>query len=145
VSPADRARPASPDAPNCWIDNGNGEHAEEGEETKKVPAGRPRIEFASYVLKIEEWEWSFSFGVNEMRNTEGPYSDFRHPHLRGDLVRRTRIEAEKVELTILPDHDLNEDKREGHEPKTVGSLEFHSGRLIVLLSCPRMSCPPFCK
>jgi hypothetical protein len=91
------------------------------ETRRKSRPGRPRIEFASYVLEIKEWDWSFSFGVNEMPNRDGPYSDFRHLHLRGNLVCPNRIKAENVELTFLPDHDLNEDKRERHEPKAVGS------------------------
>jgi hypothetical protein len=108
----------------------------------KSRPGRPRSEFASYVLEIKEWDWSFSFGVNAMRNRDGPYSDYRHLLLRGNLVRPTRIKAEKVDLTFLPDHDLNEDKRERHEPKAVGSLELHSGRLIGLLSIPSDVLPP---
>ena len=35
--------------------------------------GRPCIEFASYVLEIKEWDWSFSFGVNQMRNRDGAW------------------------------------------------------------------------
>ena len=109
---------------------------------RKSRPGRPRIEFASYVLEVKEWDWRFSFGVNEMRNKDGPYSDFRHLHLRGNLARPTRIKAEKVELIFLPDHDLNEDKRERHEPKAVGSLELHGWRLMGLLSTPSDVLPP---
>ena len=35
---------------------------------------------------------------------------------------------------MLPEHDLNEDKRERHEPKSVGSLRRYRGLMAGLLS-----------
>ena len=103
---------------------------------KKSRHRNPRAEFISYVLEIKEWDWSFSFGVNVRQDRDGPYFDFRHLHLRGTLIRPTRIKAERAELTFLPDHDLKEDKRERHEPKCVGSLQLYRGHLMGLLSIP---------
>jgi hypothetical protein len=105
---------------------------------KKTKARRerrrgPRDETVHYIFEIEEWDWGFMFGVNPMRDRDGPYSDYRHLHLRGNLLRPTKVKANEVEFTFLPHHDLNEGERDRHEPKAVGSLQLHRGRLTGLL------------
>ena len=103
---------------------------------RKRRRGRPRTEFADYVLEIKEWDWSFSFGINTMRNRDGPYHDFRHLQLRGTLLLPSKLKAEDVEFYIMPEHGLNEDKREGHEPKSVGAVSRHKGRFEASLWMP---------
>ena len=103
---------------------------------RKRRRGRPRTDFADYVLEIKEWDWSFSFSINSMRNRDGPYHDFRHILLRGTLLLPSKYRADGVKFRLLPDHRLNEDQREGLEPKTVGSVNRHRGKLEALLSMP---------
>jgi hypothetical protein len=106
------------------------------------PRGRSRDEPTYYVLEIKKWEWSFVFGVNAMPERDGPYSDYRHLQLWGNLLRPKRVKAQEVELAFLPRHDLNEGERERHEPKAVGSLQLYRGRLTGLLSIPSDALPP---
>jgi hypothetical protein len=92
---------------------------------RKRRRGRRHGKTIYYVFEIKEWDWSFMFGVNPMQNRGEPYSDYRHLQLRRNLVYPPKIQANEVELTFLPDHDLNEGERDRHEPTAVGSLNLY--------------------
>jgi hypothetical protein len=109
---------------------------------KKSRRRRPRDETVYYVFEIKEWDWSFMFGVNPIRDRGGPYSDYRHLQLHGNLICPAKIKANEVELTFLPDHDLNEGERDRHEPTAVGSLHLYRGRLTGLLPVPSDALAP---
>ncbi|MGD9668837.1 MAG: hypothetical protein AB7U75_07220 [Hyphomicrobiaceae bacterium] len=102
---------------------------------------REQDEPRTYVVRIEDWEWSLSFGVNNMSHRTDPYSDFRHLALRGKLLRPTSLKAETAELTLLPDPRLNWDQRQKDEPRCVGSLDLYDGQLRRLLSLPSDALP----
>ena len=107
---------------------------------KKAPRGRrrthPRNERVDYVLEIKDWDWSFSFGLNYKPERDGPYYDFRHLELRGDLIRPKKISASGAAFTLLPDLRLNEDQRDRHVWKGVGSVRRSRGTVSGLLSVP---------
>ena len=97
---------------------------------------RPTTEF--YVVHIERWDWSFSFGVNPSRkHFPEPYSDYRHLEVHGRLLRP---KAEMAGLTFLPRLDLDlaaaADLRASAEPKAVGSAHVRAGAFQGLLSMP---------
>lgn len=90
-----------------------------------------------YVVELSDWDWSFMFGVSNARNIDhGPYSDYRHLHLYGKLLRPANLKTASVELTFLPNPELNEARRDKHEPRFIGSLSLHHGKLDALLSMP---------
>ena len=97
---------------------------------------RPRTEVADYVLEIKDWNWDFSFGVNSMKDRDGPYHDFRHLQLRGTLLLPSKLKADGVEFYFMPEHSLNEDTRKDHEPKSVGSVSRHKGKFEASLWMP---------
>lgn len=67
---------------------------------------RPTTEF--YVVQIERWDWSFSFGMNPSRkHFPEPYSDYRHLEVHGRLLRPKTAKAEMAGLTFLPRLDLD--------------------------------------
>ncbi len=77
-----------------------------------------------YVMFIERWDWSYSFGLNPIRRESDPYMEFRHLTLFGALLRPLRLENEKAELTVIPSRDLDASNRfEREKPLGVGSLE----------------------
>lgn len=102
---------------------------------------REQDEPRTYVVRIEDWEWSLSFGVNNMSHRTDPYSDFRHLALRGKLLRPTNLKAETAELTLLPDPRLNWDQRQEDDSRCVGSLDLYDGQLRGLLSLPSDALP----
>jgi hypothetical protein len=117
-------------------------------ERTKNPANRKRArkkasaEAVYYVVEIEDWDWSLSFGLQSMRGHEDPYSDYRHLNMRGKLIRPSKLECHKVELSFLPDTRLNEDMRKQHTPVSVGSLNLCQGNMYGLLCIPSDAVSP---
>lgn len=95
---------------------------------------RVRLEdqVSCYILEIKDWDWSYSFGVNDPRHDDRPYSDFRHMQVRAKVLlpSKLRTKAEMAELTFMPDVPPSriETKVEQH-PLGVGYLDLHGGRL----------------
>lgn len=111
------------------------------EEKKKARSRKkrrkPHQEPVDYVVQIEAWDWSFSFGVNWSKHFTDPYMDFRHLQLTGRLLHPKKIKTEKAEVTLMPDARLNEARRQQNKPTGVGSLNLSSGTLTALLSMPQ--------
>lgn len=88
---------------------------------KKCRKRKRKIEeFEAYILAIEDWEWSYGFGINQTTYREGPYSDYRHLHLIGRLIAPARIKAEVAVVILMLEADLA-DRRYEEPPKSVGS------------------------
>lgn len=86
----------------------------------RIPSGSPPT---AYVVEIEKWNWSYTFGLNAVRGELDPFMDFRHLTVLGVLVRPRRMEGEEVEFTVIPAHDLNQVERLKHKnPLAVGTL-----------------------
>ena len=47
-----------------------------------------------YNIEITGWECEFSFGVNSQRDDDHLYSDHRHLHIHGRVLRPRRIKVE---------------------------------------------------
>ncbi|WP_431282965.1 hypothetical protein ACQW02_26765 [Humitalea sp. 24SJ18S-53] len=98
---------------------------------------RPTTEF--YVIQIDRWDWSFSFGVNPSRkHFPEPYSDYRHLEVHGRLLRPKAAKAEMAGLTFLPRLNLDlaavADLPSSMEPRAVGSAHVRAGAFQGLLS-----------
>ncbi|MGY8666169.1 hypothetical protein Q3C01_27990 [Bradyrhizobium sp. UFLA05-109] len=98
---------------------------------QKRPA-RPANVVACYILQIEDWDWSYSFGVNDPRYDERPYSDFRHMQVRAQVMLPTKLKAKAAtaELTFMPDVSRSriEAKVEQH-PLGVGYLDIRGSKI----------------
>jgi len=103
---------------------------------RKRRGSRGRDDPIYYVVEVAEWEWSLMFGVNQRPDRDGPYSDYRHLNLRGNLLYPARVKAREVEVTLMPDRRLNAGERERDEPHSIGSLRLYRGYLQVLLPMP---------
>jgi len=90
-----------------------------------------------YVTEIDDWGWSFSFGLDKSKYSNDPYSDYRHLEIRGSLLSPTNMKAEQVVLHLLPDTGLNEEHRRDNQPIAVGSLRLNDGTLQGLISMPQ--------
>jgi hypothetical protein len=97
---------------------------------------RQEEDYAFYVVGIADWEWAFSFGVDQTRFRKGPYMDFRHLHLRGQLIVPSSIRAEMVELILMPERIDSDARNDAPEPSSVGSVSLFRGRFEALLTIP---------
>ena len=102
---------------------------------KRRPRRKPLTPYC-YVVEIDGWDWSFSFGVNRSRIRDDPYMDFRHLEVTGPLLAPKKVKADRAELCIIPKLDLNQVARQADQPLAVGSLDLHGGRLHGYLSMP---------
>ncbi len=92
-----------------------------------------------YIVAIEDWDWSFLFMAGDHRFQERRYSDYRHLQIFGKLIRPTKMNAETVELTFLPDY-RNDERSSGPPAHLVGSIG--RGRFTALLTMPADVLPP---
>jgi hypothetical protein len=76
-----------------------------------------------YALRIQSWEWDYSFGIADTRLFPGEvYEDYRHLTIRGELTRPAALAGQKIGLTFVPQRDifqpaskfLNKPERVGH-------------------------------
>jgi hypothetical protein len=104
---------------------------------KKHSRRQPAEDHATYLVAIEDWDWSFSFGVNQGRHRTDPYWDCRHLNITGQLLQPKRVKAERAALYCMPDVHLNHAYRQDDEPNTTGSLTLHNGVLQALLPIPQ--------
>ncbi|MGO4565894.1 hypothetical protein AB4Z52_12665 [Rhizobium sp. 2YAF20] len=97
---------------------------------------RKPLEKPVYYTVVESWEWSYSFGVNHMTDNSDVYSDYRHLHLIGKLLRPSQTKADAVRLIFLPDNAYNRDQWHRHHRPHIGTLNLHRGQLDGLFSLP---------
>jgi hypothetical protein len=57
---------------------------------------RSRPAFCHYVVAIEGWDWSLSFGLSDPRHDPEPFRDYRHLQLRGSLLRPSQLNVSAV-------------------------------------------------
>jgi hypothetical protein len=95
-----------------------------------------------YVVAIESWEWSLSFGIDRTRNASEPYTDFRHLHLIGKLLRPTKLKEDTVRVVLLPDERYNRDHwdQQRHVP-SIGGIGFYRGSFEALCLLPADALP----
>jgi hypothetical protein len=110
---------------------------------KRTRAKAQRDEEVYFVVEITDWEWSFSFGVGWRRDIDRePYSDYRHLHIKGRLLRPSKIKAQEAELIFMPEAELNWSERANHQPQSVGLTQIYRGMFKPLLRMPGDSVAP---
>lgn len=88
---------------------------------------RPEVLTCTYILQIDNWEWSYSFGVNDPRYDDQPYSDYRHMVVRAKVLlpSKLKLKAELAELTFMPDVSASDlDTKPDRHPVGVGSIDL---------------------
>ena len=96
---------------------------------------------AYYHVQITGWDWDFSFSVNVSKYEDRQYSDYRHLHIHGMLLRPRRLNVETVDVTIFPDIEPAKMELRQDRPRAVGSLSIEGKRsertrLVGYLSMP---------
>lgn len=111
---------------------------------RKKHSRRQSAEYhATYLVAIEDWDWSFSFGVNQGRLASGrsilgllspagiwaPVAPYER--------ESPSVKAERPVLYCMLDVHLNHAYRQDDEPNTTGSLMVHNDVLQALLPIPQ--------
>jgi hypothetical protein len=94
---------------------------------KRRKLGRPRVERIDHVIEITNWHWDYMFGIDDTKYRTGPFNDFRHLVINGNLIRPSSIKASAVEVTCFPNVQLSERKSSDPPPKGVGWIS-HRGK-----------------
>jgi hypothetical protein len=81
-----------------------------------------RDEYVRYIIAIENWDWSYSLGLDDRKKSVDPYREYRHLKIGGKLLHPTISSVETVEVHLMPRHDLDQDRRKDDQPSAVGSL-----------------------
>ncbi|MBK3665079.1 hypothetical protein JJE66_28085 [Bradyrhizobium diazoefficiens] len=99
---------------------------------RKTQGGPLKVSSVCYILQIEDWNWSYSFGVNEPRYNGRTYGDYRHIVVRAEVLlpSKLKLKARTAELTFMPDVQLaNIEQKREHRPTGVGYIDVREARL----------------
>lgn len=102
---------------------------------------KPEIQYATYIIEVTHWDWSFSFGINTGSSFLGPYFDHRHIELKGLILEPKELKY-AVSFYMMPRQDLEEPYQPEEEPKAVGHINLQNHALRIYLSMPITALPP---
>lgn len=110
---------------------------------KKQKRGRKRIsdEFETYVVRLERFEPSYSFCLNQDRYQErdGVYSEYGHQTIHGKLISPEIKGVTAVEVTVIADRTLDRErfpKSPDYSPVAVGHARLVDRVLQISLFAP---------
>lgn len=113
---------------------------------RRAKPKRPRralhLEFQEYVVLITGWDWSYSLSLDTSRQRIEPYHEFKHLLIKGTLLKPTGVVTDQVEVTMLPDRNLDAERRRNHEPLSIGSLELRDNKMVGLMPIPMEALAP---
>jgi hypothetical protein len=93
-----------------------------------------------FVVPIERWNWSFSYGLNDVPGLRpGTYVDYRHLYVFGDFLRPRRLAGQRVELSFVPSGASEEPTSPPLvKPDRIGNLwsDPPRKRFLAVLSMP---------
>lgn len=98
-------------------------------------------EIVTYTVEIEDWDWSYSFGLNSPTDDDTCF-DFRHLYILGQVLRPTKLKAQKARITLLPTPEYDHGQRKDLKLLAVGALRLKPDELTGLLSIPADALAP---
>jgi hypothetical protein len=103
---------------------------------KKTRRRKPPEEFVDYVVEIESWDWSYWLALNTLRDPLDPYHEHRHLQIKGRMFRQTGLKTDRVEVSLFPTINLEEERRKELKPLALGALESYPDRIEATLGIP---------
>jgi hypothetical protein len=76
-------------------------------------------------------------GINRVKNHPGPYLDFRHLKLSCILLKPDKLKASAIDLTLMPDAQLNLGLRSADNANDVGSFYFPTASCMACFRHPQ--------
>jgi hypothetical protein len=104
---------------------------------------RKGTQWIQYLVAINEWDWSYSFGRDGTSIFPSRFAEYAHLELQGALLTAKAIKAQRVEVVLIPRHEYNADNREKDyrpdEEKRIGAaghISLRDGTIQALLTLP---------
>ncbi len=101
---------------------------------------QPVEEDQSFIFRIEDWEPSYSFGLNNSRLFDGPYWEHLELSLNGVFLSPERAKDRRAIVTLLADRDkaraVTDPAGCDWKPVCVGTLVIRGDRTGYLGSLP---------
>jgi len=92
--------------------------------------------FTRYIVEVNDWDWSFSFGLQRGRRSAEPYADYRHLHIEGIIKLPSGEGARSAHLIFMPDASLDRQVWSNKVTRHIGTLESRRGELHGLIGLP---------
>jgi hypothetical protein len=99
-------------------------------------------DFASFLIEVERWEWTFSFALTDEERPSDPYSDYRYLHVFGTTRYPAKPPDMPAEIIFMPNSDLDKANRHDLKPRGVGNLRKWGGKLTAHFSIPQDALAP---
>lgn len=94
----------------------------------------------TYVIKVDNIQAHYSFGLNPIKDSPEPYWEHSHPTLSGNILRPDLKDVEHATILLMADRIYDEvlsgRKSPAYEPRAVGHLETRDGELRGTISIP---------
>jgi hypothetical protein len=119
-----------------------------GTEPKPKSASRkkrrrsPSEEFVDYIVAIESWNFSYWLALNTLRNALDPYHEHRGLRIKGRLLRPAGFKTDRVDVSLFPSINLEEERRKDLKPIAVGAIEAYPEKLDANLDIPSDALAP---
>ena len=112
---------------------------------KKKRRRTPPEEFISYVVEITGWNWGYSLSLNTgtgKYRDDDPYYEFRHLQIAGKLLRPAGLNTDAVEVTLLPNNNMSEERRKDYKPIALGALDIYQDMIKGSIGIPADALSP---
>ncbi|MHC2531907.1 hypothetical protein [Bradyrhizobium diazoefficiens] len=103
---------------------------------------KPPVEFVDYIVEIDSWDFTYWLALNTLRNALDPYHEHRHVAIKGRLLRPTGLKTDRMEVSLFPSINLEEECRKDLKPTAVGAIEAYPERLDASLGIPSNALTP---
>lgn len=90
---------------------------------------KPPEEIVDYVVEIESWDFNYWLALNTLRDPIDPYHEHRGLQIKGRLLRPTGMKTDRIEVSLFPSSNLQEECRKDLKPIAVGGLESYPERI----------------
>ncbi len=91
----------------------------------------------SYPMELTGWHWEYDFGLNaDFSYEDDPYREHRHLQLDGRLIHPPDIKEKSMQITIIPDKQLNLSNRKKLRPIAMGQLSSREDYIDGIFSLP---------
>jgi hypothetical protein len=132
---------AAPDAGRSSRWSPNRSRKRSGRRRRRADASRRRSS-STTSSEIESWDWSYWLALNTLRDPPDPYHEHRHLQIKGRMLRPTGLKTDRVEVSLFPTINLEEERRKELKPLALGALESYPNRIDAILGIPSDALAP---